>query len=333
MHGWKRGFSVWMGLFTLVLLSGCGGAQQGTEEDIAVSITDYQKNSFQTVTVKQGTIEPVLTMKLKPDAFESVTYSIKQEMLEVDEVLVEKGTQVKAGEVMVTFKSGDTQKNIEEYEERKAEDELLIEHYRKLMSISSEEDYTAEIKKLENDLNVASLYIAEQKAKLSQYRLVADKDGAVTSVHEDLLKGYATSGKALVTVASGSSNYTAATTDDYAFKTGDVYKAKLNMVEYEMRVISAEKKGEQTIISFEPVSDMAGVLESDELLMTIEKGKIPDALYVETSAVKNVEESPYVYRMDEQGFREVVPVTVGETVDQYTVIKKGLAKGEQVVVN
>ena len=41
----------------------------------------------------------------------------------------------------------------------------------------------------------------------------------------------------------------------------------------------------------------------------------------------------YVYVLDEDGYRDAVEVTVGDTVDDYTIIKTGLKAGEQVVIN
>ena len=45
------------------------------------------------------------------------------------------------------------------------------------------------------------------------------------------------------------------------------------------------------------------------------------------------DEKKYVYTVNEDGYRNAVEVTVGDTVDDYTVIKSGLKAGEQVVIN
>lgn len=315
------------------LLTGCDASDKEEEKNTEVTIAEYQKDTYQTVTVQCGTIQPVLTLKLVPDEYEINSYFIHQEMLEVEENNVEKGGKVEAGDVMVSFKADDIEEDIAVYEERRAEDEMLIEHYTKLMKINKEEDYSADLKKIKNDLSVANLYIKEQKDILSGYRLVADKAGIVTFISEELYKGYATAGMAVVKVASGSTNYTASTVDDYVFHIGDIYKAKYEMAEYEMKVIAVEKKEGKNVITFEPVSDMTGVAETDELSMDIEKTAISNVTYVEQEAVITVEDKNYVYLLDDNGFRQVVPVTVGEVIDGYIIIKDGLKKGEQVTVN
>ena len=329
----KRTYFFLMLLCLPGILSGCKSDRGGGEKEVQVTIADYQRTAHLTTSVKYGTIEPVLTLELTPDKLESNSYSIRQEMLEVESVNVEKGARVQAGEVMVTFKADEVKDTIAEYEKRKDEDQMLIDHYTRLMKIDKKTDYSADIKKLKNDLNVANLYIKEQTDSLSEYQLVAEKAGTVTSIHEDLLKGFGTGGSALVTVASGSSNYTTSTADDFAFQVGDVYEAQFGVGVYEMKIISVEEaEGLQKII-FEPVSDMAGVAENEVLTMNIQKEKIQNAVYVEKEAIFTVEDKTYAFIVDENGFREAVAVITGDTVDGYVIIKDGLKEGEQVTLN
>lgn len=315
------------------IVSGCGSNRENSKKDYQVTIADYQKNTYPVTSVQYGTIEPVLTLELTPDELESNSYSIWQEMLEVEAVNVEKGARVQAGEVMVSFKADEIKETIAEYEKRREEDQMLITHYTKLMELDKQEDYSADIKKLKNDLNVANLYIQEQTNRLSEYQLVAEKAGTVTAINEDLMKGYGTGGKALITVASGSSNYTTSTADDFAFQIGDIYEARCGVAVYEMKVFAVEEAGELQKITFEPVSDMAGVAENEVLTMEIPKEKIQNALYVEEAAIFVSEEKKYAFLIDENGFREAVPVTTGDTVDGYVIVKEGLKEGEQVTLN
>lgn len=329
----KRVYFFLMLLCLPCILLGCKSDSESGEKEVQVTIEDYQRKAYLTTVVKYGTIEPVLTLELTPDKLESNSYSIRQEMLEVEAVNVEKGARVQAGDVMVAFKADEIKDTIAEYENRKDEDQMLIDHYTKLMKIDKKADYSADIKKLKNDLNVANLYIKEQTDRLSEYQLVAEKSGTVTSIHEDLQKGFGTSGKALVTVASGSSNYTTSTADDFEFQVGDVYEAQFGVGVYEMKIISVEETGGLRKIIFEPVSDMVGVAENEVLTMKIKKEKIQNAVYVEEAAIFTAEDKTYVFLVDSNGFREAVAVTTGDTVDGYVIIKDGLKEGEQVTLN
>lgn len=329
----KRVYGMFLLLGAMPVLSGCNHLESAGGKEVSVTISEYQKDVYQTTFVQRGTIEPVLTLKLMPDEYEVNAYSINQELLEVEENNVEKGSRVKEGDVMVAFKAEDIESAIAEYQERKTEDEMLIDHYTKLMKISGKKDYAADVEKLKRDVNIANLYIEEQKQRLSQYQLVAKKSGIVTEVSDALYKGYAAAGEALVRVASGSSNYTAATSDDFEFQVGDIYEAQFGMVAYEMEIIGLEREGEKNVITFHPVSEMTGVAENDELIMEIHKPVISDAVYVEESAITVVDDKYYAFLLDENGFREAVPVIVGDVIDGYAIILKGLEEGERVTLN
>ena len=87
-------------------------------------------------------------------------------------------------------------------------------------------------------------------------------------------------------------------------------------------------------VTFQPVSDMAGITEADTLKMVIEKPVVKNVIYVNKKAVfDGSDEKKYAYVVDEDGNRSAVEVTVGDTVDDKTIVKSGLKAGEQVVVN
>lgn len=321
------------------LLGGCSSKNAESSKP-SIHIESYIKVGYDTVTVQSGDISPILNLKLSPDEFETKNYKVSQDDYEVEKVNVSKGDRVKAGDIMVQFKADDIQDTIKEYTEQKAENELLIEHYQKLMQIDGSEDYSDDIASLKEDIQIADTYIKEQNEKMKEYCLIAEKDGTVTYVNEWLGYGYASSSDNLVTVASGSSNYTATTDDDYEFKKGDVYQADYEVASYDMKVIDVSQYEDKATgkqmqkILFEPVDSMAGISEEDVLTMTIHKPVISNVVYVDEKAInEKSEDNYYVFTINDDGFRTAVDVTIGETVDGYTIIKSGLKAGEQVTVN
>lgn len=321
------------------LLGGCSSKNAESSKP-SIHIESYTKVGYDTVTVQSGDISPILNLKLSPDEFETKNYKVSQDDYEVEKVNVSKGDRVKAGDIMVQFKADDIQDTIKEYTEQKAENELLIEHYKKLMQIDGSEDYSDDIASLKEDIQIADTYIKEQNEKMKEYCLIAEKDGTVTYVNEWLGYGYASSSDNLVTVASGSSNYTATTDDDYEFKKGDVYQADYEVASYDMKVIDVSQYEDKATgkqmqkILFEPVDSMAGISEEDVLTMTIHKPVISNVIYVDEKAInEKSEDNYYVFTINDDGFRTAVDVTIGETVDGYTIIKSGLKAGEQVTVN
>ena len=74
------------------------------------------------------------------------------------------------------------------------------------------------------------------------------------------------------------------------------------------------------------------VLEKDHTLTADELVPV-DENQVEKAINEKSEDNYYVFTINDDGFRTAVDVTIGETVDGYTIIKSGLKAGEQVTVN
>lgn len=327
---------------TLALsLCGCGKI---SAKDTApkINLETYSKVEYDTVAVQQGDIASVLEMTLKPEDYESKNYSITQSDYKVDKVNVKEGDRVSKGDVMIAFQAKEVQDTIDQYIEQKAQDEMLIDHYTKLMAIDSENDYTDDIAGLREDIELSNLYIEEQNERMKDYQVIAERDGTVTYVDENLQYEDTTvlAGATLITLVSGSSDYTATTDDAYAFQVGEIYDAEFQIATYEMKLTKCDKytdsatDKEMQKLVFEPTMDMSGVKESDVLNMTINKPVIKNVIYVDKDAVfEGNDGNYYAYVVNEEGYRNAVKVTIGDTVDNYIIIKEGLKAGEQVTLN
>lgn len=322
-----------------VSLTACSSGD-GQVGDAKINIEPYSKVEFNTEKVSSGDIQSTLTLELKPDGYSSKDYSIQQSDYQIDEVKVKKGDKVAKGDVMIQFKATEIQKTIDQYTEQKEKDRLLIDHYTRLAAIDKSQDYSADIASAQEDMDVADTYIKEQNERMKDYQLIAAKAGTVTYIDSDLQYGYVTAGQTLITVDSGSSDYVSETNDTYKFKEGEVYEADFQEATFSLKLIKCEKykskaTGEEMQkVTFQPVVDMAGVTEADTLKMVIEKPVVKNVIYVNKKAVfTGSDEKTYAYVVDDAGNRSAVEVTVGDTVDDKTIIKSGLKAGEQVVVN
>lgn len=322
----------------VTLLGGCGSGGKKNEKP-SISIEPYIPMTYEATTVQSGDIAPILELSLIPDEYESKSYTVTQDDFVVESLNVSKGDKVKAGDIMVAFEAKEIHETIDSYMEQKAESELLIDHYKRLMEIDPSLDYTDDIAGLREDIEIADLYIKEQNEKLKDYCLIAERDGTVTFVNEWLQYGWAASSIYLVTVASGSSNYTATTSDDYDFQIGEIYQADFEIATYDLKLVEIEDYVEDATgktmhtLLFEPVSDMTGISETDKLDMVIHKPVISNVTYVDEKAIlKSTDGETYVYRLNEEGYRTAVFVTTGETIDGYTIIEDGLSAGEQVTI-
>lgn len=326
------------GVLTVSLTACSSGDRQ--VGDAKINIEPYSKVEFNTEKVSSGDIQSTLTLELKPDGYSSKDYSIQQSDYQIDEVKVKEGDKVAKGDVMIQFKATEIQKTIDQYTEQKEKDRLLIDHYTRLAAIDKSQDYSVDIASAQEDMDVADTYIKEQNERMKDYQLIAAKAGTVTYIDSDLQYGYVTAGQTLITVDSGSSDYVSETNDTYKFKEGEVYEADFQEATFSLKLIKCEKykskaTGEEMQkVTFQPVVDMAGVTEADTLKMVIEKPVVKNVIYVNKKAVfTGSDEKTYAYVVDDAGNRSAVEVTVGDTVDDKTIIKSGLKAGEQVVVN
>lgn len=143
-----------------------------------------------------------------------------------------------------------------------------------------------------------------------------------------LQKGGFVPGNNLITEVCGTGNYEADLPEGYEFNVGDTYTATLDALPYELKVAGVEENK----IIFSPVSDMTSLSEADVLSLVITKPMLENVIYVKASAVKEGEEGYFVYLLDDSGYREAVPVTVGEKVGNHWVVTSGLSGGEKVTL-
>jgi len=314
-----------------MLLAGCG--KGGDQERAKVRISEYEKITYETVSVERGDIVPTLTLEVTSDTFQRKNYFPRQDEMEVDQIYVTEGDMVTEGQTLVSFKAGDISEQITSYENQRTEDQLLIDHYTKLMEIDSEQDYTEAIKTLKQDMEVCSLYIQELNAKLESYSIKAEGNGTVIMVSDLLDYGVVNSGDNVLTLIYGTGEYYATTTDDYDFKVDEIYEATYANSTYSLRLVSIEElEGEEgRKLNFTMAID--GVTGVEKMTMVLNKPALKDVLYVPEDCVFSVDEAAYVYTLDENGFREAVSVTVGQTIEGMTVIETGLNQGEKVVIN
>lgn len=363
MKTYKKMISYSMALLAALTLSGCGKSTVDSKAQINIPI--YDKIEYSTSEVVKGDIEPEISLLLRVDDFHSITYTADRDDLEIDKVYVAVGDKVKKGDVMVSFKSGDIEELIEDYQKQLEDDELIIKHYKRLMAlednesheqkkdedtddsdgISGEEegqsvevsDYSDAIAEVEKEMRLIQVKIEEAREKLKSYNLIAEEDGSIVSVDEGLYFGYVTPEVTLISESCGSKDYIATTKDDYNFEIGATFVAESGVAKYDMRlkaVEGTENAGERQLV-FEPITDMSGVSKTDTFTIYVKKPVLKDVIYVPAKAVFDVDDKYYVYVMDENGFRDGVEVTVGETVgepgSQLTVITSGLNGGEQVM--
>lgn len=321
----KRKLLILVGM-VLSLCSGCG--QQKTEV-VQIMPETYEKRIHSTVEVMKGDLSWDYTLTLQAEGYRRITYDVTNSELQLDKVYVSTGDKVKKGDLLISFQSESLQETIEGYKEQMDQMQLLANHYRNLMKIDGNLDYEEDVKMLEEDIYILSLYLEEAKAKMESYQIKAEDSGTIVGVNEYLMNGYFNPGRNQITQICGTGNYTATTTETDCFTVGEIYTATLSNIDYELELRSIQ--GETLL--FTPVSDMSAVSDGDKLKMNVQMPLIEDVVYVDKDAIEQIDDSYVVHIVDEQGYLEAQFVSIGQKAGDYLIITQGLEGGEKVAVN
>lgn len=322
-----------IGIFTGVCILALTGCNANKVELEAVYITPYEREQYETAVVECVDVNPNLSVQLSPAEKHLVTYNPPKAEMEVDKVFVREGDFVKPGDVLITFKSGDIDDKVVEYQEELELQQLLIEHYENMMLLNTELDFREDIELLKKDMEITKLYIAEESAKMDEYTIRAEQAGVVEEVSELMKMQKVNPSDRLISLIYNNGEYRATISDDYPFEVGKVYEGVYNDDNYEVTLISEEvtENGNRNL-TFKAVNHNS-IMRVNFLHLTIEKGKISDALLVNKKAVTELKGKYYAFTLNESGFKQGVEVEVGEEIGDKILIKSGLKAGDRVVVN
>lgn len=312
-------------VLTAALATGCTAQ---TPELAVISREPYEKTAYETTIVQKGDLSRSLQLTLHAQGYEQISYDATNEELKLEKVYVSVGDTVKKGDLLVSFQSDEIQEIIDTYSDQYEQNRLLAEHYRKLMQIDPEADYTEDLALLQDDMRVEQLYVTEAKERLAEYRIRAKKDGTITAMSEYLAAGVYVAGKNQITETCGTGNYTAEPPKGYTFQKGDTVTVKKDGVSCRLKVKSVSKKK----IVFAPADGSRAFAGEKKLTLVVHRRKLKGAVYVENRAVHEKDGKRFVYVVGDDGYRDAAEVRVGEQVGTYVVIKSGLTGGEKVTI-
>lgn len=331
----KRRISIIM-IMILCALTGCG--KHSAQIPAQVTINEYEPKLYETLEIVRGDLAPVLELTLEARDLEKISYFPRYDEMEIDQVYVHVGDIVSAGDVLISFKSGDIEAQIESYHAQLEQQQLLLDHYVNLSGIDTAIDYSEAIEQLKADMEVSRLYIEGLNAKLDSYSIVAEGDGMVTAISDIVNFEEVNSRDNLITVVYDEGEYYATTTDDYEFVVGNIYESTYGVANYEMELISITEDGKDAsgatvrTLCFRAVrsdEEIPGVSMMD---MTISKGEMKNVIYVPDNIIEEVDGKYHVYTLDDNQCRHATYVALGVSVDGYTVITEGLVEGDKVVI-
>lgn len=322
----------------LFLLSGC--ANEDLDPLVPPQEASYAATERETVVVERGDLIPVFEATLELQGFREDVYRIEADkaadltgIYEVtsQELLVDVGDRVKAGDVMISFDSETLKKKKRESEAAKAKAVLGLEHYQKLKEIDPLREYDREIEKLKEEIALSDLYISDIQKTYSEINLCAEQDGVVSFIDGSVKDGFIPTGLPVIRVVSDDGYYVMEDPTDgnstklrneQEFHVGEVYTAKGLLSDTEVEVV--EKDGDE--LCFAPVPDTG--LNEKTLKLVVEQGLVRDAVYTDRRALIPYNGEYYVYKEQEDGSYRAEKVTPGASVGFYVVITDGVEEGD-----
>lgn len=304
-----------------LILSGCGSSKmdplvQPKEASQVVS----QKN---TVVVEKGDLTPTFERIITLSGYNEEIYRLEQNQLTkmeedydavFDEVKVEVGDIVSEGDVLLTFTSEALDKKLADSQETKRKAELSIEHYRNLMYINDDLDFSEDIASLENDIYLANVYINDINETYNSLNVVAKGSGKVSFVSETVQDGFIKPGSPLIKVVSDDGYYEMPVTEEEGpnmrheigssatgsdalelkFHVGDRFHARNGLSEYILEVI---EKPDSSDNSETEEADETG--ETDEADESEEKSESDTEAATKTDAKEITDDTIYFKIVDD----------------------------------
>lgn len=277
----------------------------------------------------------------------------------VEQVLVQRGQKVQAGDLLAALEREDIQRQLAEREHQMellqlklahlAQDKQIeLEEYKlrwnwtlwqeKLAEI--EEKYAAQLQDLEDEIYIQSLLIEEKKAELNTRQICAGINGTVTYVKElkaglrsvkdegfvrivdfDTAVFYVRGEDAVHFPVGTQTSITDKLDDSVSYPVISVDPSELGIEQ------SDEKCAYLKLIQPDPELDDG---TSGTIVITLEKKE--NVLYVDRTAVKTANGEPFVYILNQEGLREIRSVKTGLWTDKYVEIVEGLLEGDKVIL-
>ena len=322
-----------------VLLTSATGCGSGSEENLVPPNEPHYDAVVPGVTeVIRGNISPRYEGKLTLLDYEAVNYSYSQEEynelietyeLEVNEVLVDSGDYVKEGDVMISFHSEILDESIRDYQKKKRDAEIEINHLKVLEQIHPDTDYSDMIKKQRRELDAADLHIQDINNTYKSLSVVAKTEGVVVYVNSIVKGGFVKPQTELIRVIKGKGVYTTEKSSDYTFKTGEKHLASDGVNEFEVEVIDTPEGCSDSLVYFKFTDENVKPVEKF-MSLSFNMEELKDVCYVKKKAVSSKDDKHFVYIVQDNGFCRAAEVKVGREVDDYIIITDGLAGGEQV---
>ena len=320
------------GVMICLLLSGCGDA--GTKESVQFLTKGYERSGYVTYEVAALDIEPEVKLVLTSENYRKKTVYPAGDDLKIESVAVEVGDCVKKGDILLTYESKDMEDMIKEYQQEIEMDQMLYDHYSKLYEIEKSTSLEDTIRRLEQSIQVNSMYVRELRQRITDNSVLAESDGIVSEKAKLLENSYTSKKEALFTMIYADGTFTAESMEDIDPDPEALYEAESGLVTYRFRFLSKEQAEDGTFLyRFQFVPGDSVFCPREFIDLCIKRTAMYQAICVPKEYVVYAHDKAYVYILEEDGFRRVQEVVVTEeTLDGWAVLADGVSIGDKVVM-
>ena len=367
----NRAGVVLLAAMLLLSVSGCGGSERAL---VHIGIPSIEEKDYTTTFVVRGDVTYELEEELHLVNYVESKYGLSSKLMDsmmlkdvaFDKLYVSVGDKVKKGDVLLTMSSKSLEDEIDSYTEQQVKAQLEKIHYNNRTAIDNEEDNSIAIARCDQDINVATGYLAELESKKENLTIRADEDGEVIYISDQAISGTMSNTDGLLTIASGDDTYFLETEEKTTLSVGQIVTSTNKLLRYDMVVTNVEKSSAGTKAYFkilgiegkvENESEVAASLvgmaspgdatETDAmkdaqvsdrekiivhgLTVPIAEETRKDVLYVASSAVTERDGRYFVFMIDEHGARVSREIKVESILGEYAIITDGLVEGDEVL--
>lgn len=345
------------------MLTGCQLLPQEEVFSQAPVIESYEVKEYKQTIVQRGDLflKDNVTCKYMPAKKAVLSFPIGGEYIE--NIYVQEGQQVKAGELLAQIELGDLEEQISSVlhemkvlqvkNEHIKEDLELEQRMNEVLYEEGTEQYqahkavTAENHRLMLEDNNDALYLLQMQyqdllEEKAMRQIYAEFDGTVTFA-QIMTDGLVSSkDKNVVTVSDmNTTAFTVEGNDAAYFPVGtEVTITMGNKTFYATSVEMSALGLEESSQKKEKAVAYLMLSEPDPTLESGDNGKIEvvldsrtDVMYLDKDAIKTANGRQFVYMLDDDGLRIMQDVTVGLQVDKMIEITSGLKEGDSVLLD
>ena len=367
----NRAGVVLLAAMLLFSASGCGGSERAL---VHIGTPSIEEKDYTTTFVVRGDVTYELEEELHLVNYVESKYGLSSKLMDsmmlkdvaFDKLYVSVGDKVKKGDVLLTMSSKSLEDEIDSYTEQKEKAQLEKIHYNNRTAIDNDEDNSMAIARCDQDINVATGYLAELESKKENLTIRADEDGEVIDISDQAISGTMSNTDGLLTIASGDDTYFLETEEKTTLSVGQIVTSTNKLLRYDMVVTNVEKSSAGTKVYFkilgiegkveneaELAASLVGIASpgdatetdamkdaqvSDREKIIVHGLTVPiaeetrkDVLYVASSAVTERDGRYYVFMIDEHGARVSREIKVESVLGEYAIITDGLVEGDEVL--